>query len=135
MPMTKKVLILHAPGTNRDGDLAEAIRLAGGDPDIVPLSRLGNNGKQWREYAMLALPGGFSYGDALGAGRLWALELETAFEDLLQTFAESNRPVIGICNGFQMLVKAGNPTQQWTNCHTYFQRIWPLRMPLGRTYA
>ncbi len=57
-------------------------------------------------YAMLALPGGFSYGDALGAGRLWALELENAFEDLLQTFAQSNRPVIGICNGFQMLVKS-----------------------------
>jgi phosphoribosylformylglycinamidine synthase len=105
--MTKKVLILHAPGTNRDGDLAEAIRLAGGDPEIVPLSRLHNNGKQWANYTMLALPGGFSYGDALGAGRLWALELQTAFEDLLLTFAESNRPVIGICNGFQVLVKAG----------------------------
>jgi len=102
-----KVLILHAPGTNRDGDLAEAIRLAGGDPEIVPLSRLRKNGKQWRDYAMLALPGGFSYGDALGAGRLWALELQTAFEDLLQNFTESNRPVIGICNGFQVLVKAG----------------------------
>jgi phosphoribosylformylglycinamidine synthase len=102
-----KVLILHAPGTNRDGDLAEAIRLAGGDPVIVPLSRLRNNGKQWQDYAMLALPGGFSYGDALGAGRLWALELRTAFEDLLQSFTESDRPVIGICNGFQVLVKAG----------------------------
>ena len=56
---------------------------------------------------MLALPGGFSYGDALGAGRLWALELQTAFEDLLQAFTESRRPVIGICNGFQVLVKAG----------------------------
>ena len=102
-----KVLILHAPGTNRDGDLAEAIRLAGGDPVIVPLSRLRNNGKKWSDFAMLALPGGFSYGDALGAGRLWALELHTAFEDLLQTFVDSQRPVIGICNGFQVLVKAG----------------------------
>jgi phosphoribosylformylglycinamidine synthase len=102
-----RVLILHAPGTNRDGDLAEAIRLAGGDPEIVPLSRLRNNGKQWQDYSMLALPGGFSYGDALGAGRLWALELRTAFEDLLQAFIESSRPVIGICNGFQVLVKAG----------------------------
>ncbi|HBX67828.1 MAG TPA: phosphoribosylformylglycinamidine synthase [Chloroflexi bacterium] len=103
----KPVLILHAPGTNRDGDLAEAIRLAGGAPNIVPLSRLRENGKNWRDYVMLALPGGFSYGDALGAGRLWALELQTAFEDLLLAFVESNRPVIGICNGFQVLVKAG----------------------------
>jgi phosphoribosylformylglycinamidine synthase len=56
---------------------------------------------------MLALPGGFSYGDALGAGRLWALELQTTFDDFLREFVASGRPVIGICNGFQALVKAG----------------------------
>lgn len=102
-----KVLILHAPGTNRDGDLAEAIRLADGEPDIVLISHLGKNDKKWNKYQMLALPGGFSYGDALGAGRLWALELRTTFEDLLQSFIGNNRPVIGICNGFQALLKAG----------------------------
>ena len=105
--MIKKVLILHAPGTNRDGDLAEAIRLAGGEPIIEPVSSLKNNGNHWQEFIMLALPGGFSYGDALGAGRLWALVLKNAFEDLLQTFLENQRPIIGICNGFQTLVKAG----------------------------
>lgn len=130
-----KVLILHAPGTNRDGDLAEAIRMAGGDPDIVPLSRLSNNGKNWRNYAMLALPGGFSYGDALGAGRLWALELQTAFEDLLQAFTESDRPVIGICNGFQVLVKAGilpdnGQTATLTfNASGYFECRWVTLAP------
>jgi len=103
----KKVLILHAPGTNRDGDLADAILAAGGAPQIVPLSELAQNGVHWQNYAMLALPGGFSYGDALGAGRLWALELETIFHDFVQAFVKSGKPVIGICNGFQALVKTG----------------------------
>ncbi len=105
--MTKKILILHAPGTNRDGDLAHAVTAAGGDPEIVPLSALAKNGVCWQDYAMLALPGGFSYGDALGAGRLWALALQTVFDEVVRNFVESGRPVIGICNGFQALVKAG----------------------------
>lgn len=105
--MNEKVLILHAPGTNRDGDLADAIRLAGGQPEIVPLFSLKENNTNWSDYAMLALPGGFSYGDALGAGRLWALDLQTWFEDKMKAFLEKERPVIGICNGFQTLVKAG----------------------------
>ncbi|NUM46346.1 MAG: phosphoribosylformylglycinamidine synthase subunit PurQ [Anaerolineales bacterium] len=103
----KKVLILHAPGSNRDGDLAQAIRLAGGEPHIVPLSTLAQGTAHPLDYAMLALPGGFSYGDALGAGRLWALELQTTFDEFLHAFVASGRPVIGICNGFQALVKAG----------------------------
>ncbi len=103
----KRVLILHAPGTNRDGDLAQAILAAGGQPKIFPLSQLSKNGKTWQEYAMLALPGGFSYGDALGAGRLWAIDLQTWFSDLVATFVQNGRPVIGICNGFQALVKSG----------------------------
>lgn len=103
----KRVLILHAPGTNRDGDLAQSISAAGGIPEIVPLTQLSKSERQWQNYAMLALPGGFSYGDALGAGRLWALDLQTWFADLVATFVHNQRPVIGICNGFQALVKAG----------------------------
>jgi phosphoribosylformylglycinamidine synthase len=102
-----KVLILHAPGTNRDRDLAEAIHVSGGEPEIIPLGQLLEDDGLWRDFAMLALPGGFSYGDALGAGRLWALDLVTAFEAVLNDFVASGRPVIGICNGFQALVKAG----------------------------
>ena len=100
------VLILHAPGTNRDGDLARAFELAGGKPQIVPLSALCNGEARWQDFAILALPGGFSYGDALGAGRLWALDLQTWFHDVLNSFVESGKPVIGICNGFQALVKS-----------------------------
>ena len=102
-----KALILHAPGTNRDSDLAYAIELAGGQPEIKPLSILKENKSDWRDYGFLALPGGFSYGDALGAGKLFALDMQTWFNDTLHDFVESGRPVIGICNGFQALVKSG----------------------------
>jgi phosphoribosylformylglycinamidine synthase len=64
---------------------------------------------QWKvaDYHMLVVPGGFSYGDDLGAGTLWALDLQHRFEEELAQFVESGRPVLGICNGFQALVKAG----------------------------
>jgi len=102
-----KVLILHAPGTNRDGDLAEAVRKAGEEAIIRPLSLLSEERLKPSAYGMLALPGGFSYGDALGAGRLFSLDLLTWLRDFMHSFIESGRPVIGICNGFQALVKAG----------------------------
>ena len=102
-----KALILHAPGTNRDGDMADAVRLAGAEPVIMPLSILKENGIIFKDYGFLGIPGGFSYGDALGAGNLMALDLKTWFADELQAFVETGKPVIGICNGFQALVKAG----------------------------
>jgi phosphoribosylformylglycinamidine synthase len=107
MAADKKVLIIHAPGSNRDGDLAAAFHLAGGSAAIVPLSVFTEKPNLWKEYGLLALPGGFSYGDALGAGRLWALDLQTRFFEMVHQFVNSGRPVIGICNGFQALVKAG----------------------------
>jgi phosphoribosylformylglycinamidine synthase I len=128
--MKPPVLILHAPGTNRDGDLAHAISAAGGEPEIVPLSSFRKNTHDWKKYALLALPGGFSYGDALGAGRLWALDLRTWFSDFLNAFIEAGRPVIGICNGFQALVKSdkllgGNTRATLTlNSSGHFECRW-----------
>ena len=133
--MTEKpVLILHAPGSNRDGDLAHAIQLAGGEPHIAPLSSLAQGNVNWRDYAMLALPGGFAHGDALGAGRLWALELRFTFYDLLNSFVETGKPVIGICNGFQALVKAGVlPGKQTAtltfNAAGHFECRWVTLIP------
>lgn len=101
------VLILHAPGTNRDGDAARAIEVAGGRPLIRTLNALRDDPADFRRAEALLLPGGFSYGDALGAGRRWALDLESFFHDELNSFVESGRRVLGICNGFQVLVKAG----------------------------
>lgn len=105
--MAAPILILHASGTNRDGEAARAVELAGGAPEIVHINQLRQGERTLDDYAALLLPGGFSYGDALGAGARLALDLQVYFADVLPRFVERGRPVLGICNGFQTLVKAG----------------------------
>jgi phosphoribosylformylglycinamidine synthase len=105
--MKPKVLILQAHGTNRDYDVAEALTLAGADPHPVPLNDLRAGKKHFADYQMLVVAGGFSYADSLGAGKLLALDLNSYFNEEISTFVASGKPVIGICNGFQALVKSG----------------------------
>jgi phosphoribosylformylglycinamidine synthase subunit PurQ / glutaminase len=105
--MTLKTLILRAPGINRDEDAAAAIELAGGQAERVHVNRVVAGGARLADYAMLIIPGGFSYGDHLGAGKLLAVDLAHRLGEQLAAFVADGRPVIGICNGFQVLVKAG----------------------------
>jgi phosphoribosylformylglycinamidine synthase subunit PurQ / glutaminase len=105
--MKPTALILQAHGTNRDLDVAEALTLAGATPVFAPLNELRAGKKHFSDYQMLILPGGFSYADALGAGKLLALDLNSYFAEEIAAFVASGKPVIGICNGFQALVKSG----------------------------
>jgi phosphoribosylformylglycinamidine synthase len=105
--MTPRVLILHAPGTNRDAEAARAIELAGGRPEIVHIQRLRERPSMLAEYDLLLIPGGFTYGDALGAGVRLGLDLRVFLWDEIGQYVEEGRHVLGICNGFQALVKAG----------------------------
>ena len=105
--MKPKALVLHAAGTNRDPDAFTALALAGADPEIVHVNQLRLKERRLSDYALLVIPGGFSYADALGAGRLFALDLASYFEEEVAEFVASGKPVISICNGFQVLVKAG----------------------------
>lgn len=100
-------LIVRAPGTNRDGDASFALDLVGAETKRVLISEVFADPKLLHEAQMLVIPGGFSFADALGAGRLFALELVTRLRDELTTFVEAGKPVIGICNGFQVLVRTG----------------------------
>jgi phosphoribosylformylglycinamidine synthase I len=102
-----QVIILHANGSNRDHDAALACEVAGGQAEIVHINQITQGEKHLLDYHMLVIPGGFSYGDDLGAGTLWALNLQYRLGDEMRRFVESGRPVFGICNGFQVLVKAG----------------------------
>jgi phosphoribosylformylglycinamidine synthase len=105
--MRPRALILHATGTNRDLDVAAALEMAQAQPEIVHLNQLRLGERCWTDYQMLVLPGGFSYADALGAGLLFALDLKTYFAKAVNAFVQAGKPVLGICNGFQALVKAG----------------------------
>ncbi len=140
--MQPHVLILHADGTNRDLEAARAFELAGARPEIVHLNQLRAREKSWRDYQILALPGGFSYADTLGAGRLLALDLKTYFADETREFISSGKPVIGICNGFQALVKSGilpisnlqSPISTLTfNERGHFECRWVTLVPQSHT--
>jgi phosphoribosylformylglycinamidine synthase len=99
-------LVVAAPGTNRDRDVAHALDLAGAEPRLALLDELLAE-RSLDEARLLVIAGGFSYADALGAGRLFALELTVGLGDALTGFIAAGRPVLGICNGFQALVRTG----------------------------
>jgi len=102
-----KVLILRTAGTNCDLETEYGFRLAGTIPERVHINRLLEGSISLGDYAMLVIPGGFSYGDDLSAGKVLANELRFKLREKVYAFAETGRPIIGICNGFQVLVKAG----------------------------
>ena len=105
--MKPKALVLQARGSNRDYDVMQALELAGASAEGVPLNDLRRAKKRWADYQMMVVPGGFSYADALGAGKLLAIDLNSYFADEIKAFVAAGKPVIGICNGFQALVKSG----------------------------
>ncbi len=104
--MGLRVLILRAPGINRDADAAAACELAGAQAERVHINRLADHSLCLHDYGFLVIPGGFSYGDHLGAGKLLAIDLQHRLGEQLATFVADGRPVLGICNGFQVLIKA-----------------------------
>ncbi len=105
--MKPRVLILRAPGTNCDQETAFAFQTAGGRPDVVHLNRLLENPQLAANYQILAIPGGFSYGDDISAGRIFGNQIRHHLRDCLQEFKAAGKLIIGICNGLQILVKSG----------------------------
>jgi len=101
------VLILRTAGTNCDHETAHAWQLAGGEPERMHVRELLDHPARLRDYAILTIPGGFSYGDDIAAGKILANQLIHHLADALRTFVEAGRLVLGICNGFQVMVKAG----------------------------
>ena len=123
-------LVIAGPGTNRDRDLSLALELAGADPTIVLATELAGHRRRLASARLRAIAGGFSYGDALGAGRMLALDLMVGLGDQLREFVASGRPVIGICNGFQVLTRARLlPGALGHNAHGRFECRWVVLRP------
>ena len=106
-PFMPRALVLRAPGINCDRETAQACRLVGFETELVHINQLLKVPEHLLDYHFLAIPGGFSYGDDLGAGTLLAKNLVIHLGKQLQQFIDEGRLVMGICNGFQVLVRAG----------------------------
>jgi phosphoribosylformylglycinamidine synthase len=99
--------ILYAPGTNCHEEMAAALELAGGASELVLLHDLLDRKTRLDRYQAAIIPGGFSYGDHLGAGRVFGTILVAQLRDQLAEFMNAAKPMLGICNGFQVLTEAG----------------------------
>ena len=105
--MTAKTLIIRTAGTNCDRELAHAFELAGSAVDTVHLNLLLKTPRMFEQVDVIAFPGGFSYGDDIAAGRILANRLRHRLLEPLREAVHRGVAVIGICNGFQVLVKLG----------------------------
>ena len=102
-----KVCVLFGFGINCDRETAAVFEMVGGSSERLHVNRLVHGERSLSEFDILAVPGGFSFGDHLGSGRLLGNRLRFALREQLQQFVIDGKPVIGICNGFQALVKTG----------------------------
>ena len=106
--MKPKVLVLKADGTNCDEEMAYAFKIAGADAKIVHVNQLRDGSEKMSNYQILALPGGFAYGDDIISGKILAIELTSFLETQMKKFIErKDTAIIGLCNGFQVLVRTG----------------------------
>ena len=100
-----RTLILRTAGTNCDVETAYAFELAGATTQSIHVNQLLRDPGLLSSFQILAIPGGFSYGDDIAAGRILANQIAHHLGPALRQFVDAGRPVIGICNGFQVLVK------------------------------
>lgn len=156
--MKPKVLVFTGYGLNCEEETAFAFRLAGAHADIVHINDLITAPKKLDRYQILAIPGGFSYGDDTGSGNAYAGKLTTHIREELLRYLGRDRLMIGICNGFQILVSLGfifpdvallpndssRYTVRWTDVKSFARSVWlagldilalPIAHGEGKLYA
>ena len=105
--MPVKALVLRTAGTNCDEETQFAWEQAGAEAERIHINSLIENPKRLADYQILTIPGGFSYGDDIAAGKIFANQIVHHLADVVQEFLAADHLVLGICNGFQVLVKCG----------------------------
>ena len=103
----KRALVITGEGLNCEAETANAFKQAGAKCEIQHIRDLVNSKMNIKSFDMMAICGGFSYGDHLGAGTALAMQMKMSLEEELKKFVEEGKPLIGICNGFQVLLKLG----------------------------
>jgi phosphoribosylformylglycinamidine synthase I len=107
MSQSVKVIVIRTAGTNCNEETAFAFSRLGAQVEQVHINALMTGAKKLSDYHILALPGGFSYGDDIASGRILANELRLKLTEDIKQFIREGKLIIGICNGFQILAKAG----------------------------
>ena len=138
-----RVLVLRCAGINCNDETAFAFEIAGAETEQVHVNRIREAPSLLGRFGAIAIPGGFSYGDDVAAGKILAIELAVALGDALRAFVDKGGLIIGICNGFQALVKtgllpgavAGRPvvaTLSWNESRRYEDRWVRVRANASR---
>ena len=136
-----KVCVIRTAGTNCDKETAYAFSLVGAEVGLVHVNNLVKGSIDLADYQILAFPGGFSYGDDIASGKIFANELRFKLADSLRQFIAEGKLIIGICNGFQILVKSGllpgtpnlrQDTSLIINDSGKFEARWVYLKPTGK---
>lgn len=102
-----KALVLCGDGINCDAETAFALTLAGFEAEVMHSASLLEQPALLKNYQVLIVPGGFSFGDEIASGKVLALKLKDRLSQSLNQFVDDGKLLIGICNGFQVLVQLG----------------------------
>ena len=105
--MAPRVAVLFGFGINCDHETKAVFEMVGAQAERIHVNRFVSGDADLSTYDILAVPGGFSFGDHLGSGRLLGNRMRFAMRESLMSFVNAGKPIIGICNGFQVLVKTG----------------------------
>ncbi|MEN3013953.1 MAG: phosphoribosylformylglycinamidine synthase I [Endomicrobiia bacterium] len=105
--MKPKAIVLRVAGTNCDKETVNALRLVGFETDLVHINEVIRKDVDILDFELLVIPGGFSFGDYISAGKVFAIEIYYKLKDSFEEFINKDKFIVGICNGFQVLVKLG----------------------------
>ncbi|HSX18593.1 MAG TPA: phosphoribosylformylglycinamidine synthase I [Candidatus Saccharimonadales bacterium] len=105
--MKPKVCVLRADGINCDEETFYAFEKYGGQSEFIHINQLRDKSKSLKDFQILAIPGGFAYGDDVVSGKILANELVSYLKDQIQSYVSKKGLVVGICNGFQVLIRTG----------------------------